>query len=163
MGDAGRQLADRRHPILQTHLLLQDPPLGQVLEDQDVAAGRPLGAGQGGEGVANEAALPLALVLAFAARPLGGLAYRELAPVVEVEKAEVVDRPAEELLLGQRQDLLGGLVDAGHQALQVGRDEPARDRLDDVAVHDLEIRQVLALAAEGGLGLHHVLGQMRAQ
>ena len=161
---AGGELADRGHAVLHPQLFLHPTPAGQVLEDQDVAAVGAEGVVEprdrepdvGAVAVVGQLDLDPELPELLAGR-------RHVGPLAGGDQPRFADRGADQPVVGLPQDRQTGLVDAGDRAGKIGGDQAAADRLDDVAVHDLQVRQVLALHLELTLGAGGVARQERGE
>src|SRR5438105_4472559 len=98
MGDAGGQLADGRHAVLETHLRLQLLHLGQVLKDERIA-GRPAVdgiEGSDGETEASGIAADVKMVLLRSDYRFHRERRERHLPLLLIEEAEVAHVLAED-------------------------------------------------------------------
>ena len=163
--ESGRQLTDRGHAVLDAHLLLEHQPAGDVLEDEDEAARGAVAMVQPADRETEMDLLrPAPDHGAIAAVSIGGHPRQEV-PLLAIEQSDGPDRLSDHLDFADRQDGLSGGVDGHHPPVEIRGDEAAGKRAGDVAVEVLELRQILGLALELGLGaagvLRHVGDQQR--
>jgi len=165
--DAGRKLADRRHPILQAQLLLESLHVGQVLEDDADSRRLSVERVERRDRVSDRHRLAAADVVLRLAAHDSPCEHRvaQLLPVLLRKQLEVGERPPDELDRGAGEDLAGRGIRERDDPRRRDGDEPRRDRGDDVLVERLELRQAPAVGVElerrHAELLRHVRGQQR--
>ena len=139
-------------------------PLGEILEDDDPPGRDVVGVGQPGDGESDRQVLFATLHHELRARsPIEARRRCCGAPLLFGEQPALGDRPAQKGGFAGVQDLESSAVHGGHPGLEVGRDQAAGDRLDHVAVKDLEVGEAAGLLGELLLGPGRALDEVGGQ